>query len=110
MLETSRLLLRPFEERDYADAYEYTNLQTVHCFADMHFASLDAAKREMRRRQEDADWYFAICLKQSGKVIGEVFAYPEESADTFSPCWMLHPDAQGKGYAYEAVRAYLDYL
>ena len=112
MLETSRLILRPFEERDYADVYEYTNRQTVHCFADMHFKSPEDARQEMLRRREDADFYFAICLKQTGRVIGEVFAHPEATApgdaaaDTFSPCWMLHPDCQGKGYAYEAVRAF----
>lgn len=116
MLETSRLILRPFEERDYADVYEYTNRQTVHCFADMHFKSPEDARQEMLRRREDADFYFAICLKQTGRVIGEVFAHPEATApgdaaaDTFSPCWMLHPDCQGKGYAYEAVRAFFDYL
>ena len=116
MLETGRLMLRPFEERDFADVYEYTNLQTAHCFADMRSDGPEAARREMRRRQKDAECYFAICLKASGKVIGEVFAYSEQTApgeaaaDTFSPCWMLHPDYQGKGYAYEAVRAYFDYL
>ena len=116
MLETSRLILRPFEERDYADVYEYTNRQTVHCFADMHFRSPEDARQEMLRRREDADYYFAICLKQTGRVIGEVFAHPEATApedaaaDTFLHCWMLHPNCQGKGYAYEAVRAYFDYL
>ena len=30
--------------------------------------------------------------------------------DTFSPCWMLNERFQGKGYAYEAARAYFDYL
>ncbi|MBR3106575.1 MAG: GNAT family N-acetyltransferase, partial [Clostridia bacterium] len=26
------------------------------------------------------------------------------------PCWMLNQTYQGKGYAYEAARAYFDYL
>ena len=30
--------------------------------------------------------------------------------DTFSPCWMLHPAYQGKGYAFEAAKAFFDYL
>jgi hypothetical protein len=36
---------------------------------------------------------------------------PEENAakDTFSPCWMLNKDYQGKGYAYEAAHAFFDY-
>ena len=34
----------------------------------------------------------------------------DETMDTFSPCWMLNERFQGKGYAYEAARAYFDYL
>ena len=55
-------------------------------------------------------------LKESGKVIGEIFGHPEgadpenEDQDTFSPCWMLNLDYTGKGYAYEAAHAYFDYL
>ena len=30
--------------------------------------------------------------------------------DTFSPCWMLNEDYQGKGYAYEAAHVFFDYL
>ena len=51
MLETDRLILRPFQERDCADVYEYTNLQTVHCFADMHLESAETAMQEVLRRQ-----------------------------------------------------------
>ncbi len=49
-------------------------------------------------------------------IIGEIDAYPEtgehhsdENAlkDTFSPCWMLNKDYQGKGYAYEAAKFFL---
>ncbi len=115
-LETTRLILRPFEQADCKAVYTYTNLQTVHCFLDMHFASLAEAEREVAERAKDTDYYFAICLKDTGAVIGEIFAHPEQTApgdapkDTFSPCWMLHPAHQGKGYAYEAARAYLDYL
>lgn len=60
-----------------------------------------------------------MTLKDTGKVIGEIFAYPETGEpekfenlpkDTFSPCWMLNAEYQGKGYAYEAARAFFDYL
>ena len=60
--------------------------------------------------------YFAIELKESCKVIGEIFAHPEgtdptESVkDTFSPCWMLNERYQNKGYMTEAARAYISYL
>ncbi len=117
IIETERLLLRPFEERDAADVYEYLKEPAVHCFACMKLNSLAEAEAEMQRRLGETEFYFAIVVKETGKVIGEIDAYPESDphdvtarADTFSPCWMLNKDYQGKGYAYEAAHAFLDYL
>ena len=118
MLETERLLLRPFRAEDAADLYEYLKAPMVHCFASMRTASPEEAERAVLERAKDQEYYFAIVLKESGKVIGEINALPETSApdrkdaakDTFSPCWMLHPDYHGKGYAYEAAKAFFDYL
>jgi hypothetical protein len=43
----------------------------------------------------------AIVLKETGKVIEEIEAYLEpdddKNSDTFSPCWMLNKNYQGKG-------------
>ena len=36
--------------------------------------------------------------------------FPDKEKDTFSPCWMLNRKYQGKGYAYEAAKAFFDYL
>lgn len=74
--------IRHFREIDYAE----------HKPADrpLLFKSSEVARQEELRRQEDADFYFAICLKQTGRVIGGVFAHPkatvpgEAVADTFS--------------------------
>ena len=115
-IETERLVLRPFTEDDADDVFEYLEKPAVNCFACMKLDSPEAAKAELKRRAEDADYYLAIVLKETGKVIGEVFAAPEgedpedESGDTFSPCWMLNLKYTGKGYAYEAAHAYFDYL
>ena len=108
VIETKRLILRPFLEGDAADAYEYLKEPAVNCFACMKLHSLDEAKEEMKKRLGETEYYFAITLKEGGKVIGEIDAYPEagephadEGAerDTFSPCWMLNENYQGKGYA-----------
>ena len=73
----------------------------------------------MKRHLGETEYHFAIALKDSGKVIGEIEAYPEprdphgsgdSPRDTFSPCWMLNENYQGKGYAFEAARAFFDYL
>ena len=115
MIETERLILRQFLEGDAADILEYLKTPAVNCFACMKLHSLDEAKQEIRKRAED-ELYLAIVLKETGKVIGEIFAHPEgndpedETMDTFSPCWMLNLDYGGHGYAYEAAQAYFDYL
>ncbi|MGM9639617.1 MAG: GNAT family N-acetyltransferase [Butyricicoccaceae bacterium] len=118
ILETERLRLRPFSESDAADVLEYLHRPAVHCFADQKLDSIEDARAEMRRRAQSPDWCLAIVLKDTGRVIGEISAYPERSEphspraplDTFSPCWMLNAAYQGKGYAFEAARAFFDDL
>lgn len=118
MIETERLILRPFVETDAEDVFEYLKEPTVNCFTCMKLNSIEEARTEVQRRSTEQEYYFAIVLKESGKVIGEIDAYPESmvpgddtaAKDTFSPCWMLHKEYQGKGYAYEAAHAFFDYL
>ena len=118
IIETERLILRPFERSDAKDLYEYLKEPAVNCFACMKLDSLEAAFKEAESRSKETDFYFAIVLKENGKVIGEIDAAPEATApdreeaphDTFSPCWMLNKAYQGKGYAYEAAYAFFDYL
>ena len=118
MIETARLILRPFRAEDAADVFEYLEKPMVNCFACMKVNSLEEAQHAVLERVKDTEYYFAIVLKESGKVIGEIDAMPETAApdeknavlDTFSPCWMLHPNYHGKGYAYEAAKAFFDYL
>ena len=118
MVETERLILRPFLESDAADVLEYLSEPAVNCFANMKLNTLEEARAEVKRRASETQYYFSIFLKEERKVIGEIFAFPERSEphdtsspfDTFSPCWMLNRAYQGKGYAYEAAHAFLDYL
>lgn len=77
MIITERLILRPFLETDAADAYEYLHEPMVHCFEDMRADSFADAMDAVLERAKDSEYYFAIVLKESGKVIGEIFAYPE---------------------------------
>ena len=117
-IETERLILRPFQEGDAEDVFEYLKEPAVNCFADMKLNSLEEARQEVIKRSSETEYYFAIVLKESGKVIGEIEAYPEPAdehgadseMDTFSPCWMLNKLYHGKGYAYEAAHAFFDYL
>ena len=117
MIETTRLILRPFREGDAEDVFEYLEEPMVNCFACMKLNSLEEARKAVMEWAEDAEYTFAIVLKDTGKVIGEIEAHPESSQpdmaenyvkDTFSPCWMLNSNYHGKGYAYEAAKAFFD--
>lgn len=74
---TDRLILRPFLETDAADVYEYLKEPSVNCFACMRLNSLEEARAEVKRHLGETEYHFAIALKDSGKVIGEIEAYPE---------------------------------
>ena len=69
IIETERLILRPFTENDAEDVYEYLKSPEVNCFACMKLSSLKDAVQEMKRRVGGTEYYFAIILKESGKVI-----------------------------------------
>ena len=122
-IETKRLVLRPFRESDAADVLEYLSGPLPHCFADLKINTLDEARAEMVKRSTDPEYCFAIVLKDSGKVIGEIEAEPSTYAppmlrsretappqDTFSPSLILNAAYHGKGFAYEATYALFDYL
>ena len=119
MIETERLILRPFSTGDAGDVYEYLKEPQVHCFASMKLHTPEESQAAVKEKAAHSTYCFAIVLKDSKKVIGEIEAYPESSQpdkaensieDTFSPCWMLNPLYQGKGYAFEAANAFFDYL
>ena len=119
MIKTDRLILRPFQEEDAADVFEYLESPTVNCFVCMKLNSLEEAQEAVREKMRHSEYCFAIVLQTTGKVIGEIEAHPESSQpdmaenyvkDTFSPCWMLNTAYQGKGYAFEAAHAFFDYL
>lgn len=119
IIETERLILRPFLENDAEDVFEYLHKPAVNCFAGMKLNTIEDARAAMKNRVNETEFYFAITLKESGKVIGEIEAYPEPGEvytdgsapkDTFSPCWMLNNSFQGKGYAFEAAHAFFEYL
>ncbi|OCW56490.1 GNAT family N-acetyltransferase [Hoeflea olei] len=111
IIETERLILRPFRKGDAADLFAYLNAPTATCFLELKLADLAAAETEVEKRARDAG-SVAICLKQTGQVIGDLFGGGEDEEDdgTTSVGWNLNPRFSGKGYAFEAARALFDHL
>ena len=114
-IESERLILRPFEPGDAADLLACRAGPLPTCFASMRLDCIEAAWAELMTIGND-EYCLAIVCKADGRVIGEIEAHPESTApgeapeDTFSPCWILNAAYQGRGYAYEAARAFFDYL
>ena len=123
-VETKRLLLRPFRESDAADVLEYLSGPLPHCFVGLKLNNLDEVRAEVVKRSSETEYCFAIVLKETGRVIGEIDALPsnyeppmlysrettQPPPDTFTPCLILNAAHQGSGYAYEATYAFFDYL
>lgn len=117
-LETDRLLLRPFEEKDYdlilsiasdPDTVKYlyfwgrdglTPAQDAHRF-------LNHALKEWQRSPVAMREY-CVVLKETGEAIGDASV---EIADenTAEIGWILLPEYRGRGFATEAGRAMMDY-
>ena len=60
IIEIERLILRPFQEEDAADVYEYLKEPAVNCFTCMKMNSLDEAKAEMQERSKETEYLCAI--------------------------------------------------
>lgn len=111
IIETERLTLRPFRQGDAADLFAYLQAPTASCFLSLRLADIAAAEAEVEKRALD-EGCVAICLKQSGQVIGDLFGGggDHEEAETASVGWNLNPEFGGRGYAFEAARALFDHL
>lgn len=101
-IETDRLRLRNFKKSDAADLLDYLLVPRASCFLSMKLEDLAAAEVEAQKRSE-SDEYIAVCDKASDRMIGDLFAMPEE--DTYSVGWNFSARAAGQGFASEAAEA-----
>lgn len=116
-LETKRLILRPWEETDLQDLYEYASVDGVGQMAGWEpHKSLDES-RMILKMFIDGKKTLAIVLKETGKAIGSVGiedrddALPAEFAELSGRelGYVLSRDYWGRGLMPEAVKAVIDY-
>lgn len=104
-IRTERLLLRPLDEADAADVFEWAGDPVVNRW--MPYALYDDAEQVRRwiagLREEDCE--FAFELNATGKVIGSgSIGYNPECA-AYELGYNLNRAYWGRGYATEAARA-----
>ncbi|MBB4123693.1 GNAT family protein [Martelella radicis] len=113
-IQTDRLSIRNFRVGDAETLFAYLREPVASCFFSLKLADLAAAEREVLKRAGD-DEYVAVCLKESGQLIGDLFIHPDpawpddpekpQQPDTVSVGWNFNPLFSGKGYALEAAEA-----
>ena len=116
-IETGRLVLRAFRQEDLADFYAYASVEGVGEMAGWKHHESPEESQKILDSFISQDKTFAICLKETGKVIGSlgVEEYGMEQALTeFTHYkgreigYVLSREYWGRGLMPEAVRAVTD--
>ncbi len=108
--ETERLTIRRFREDDWKDLYDYLSSEAVVKYEPYDVFSEEACKEEaVKRSNNEAFW--AVCLKENGKVIGNVYFQLQEPREirTWEIGFVFNPSYFGKGYATESCSKILDH-
>ncbi len=99
-IETTRLIIRNYEEKDLNDLYEYLSDEETVSFEPYTVFSLEETKKNLEWRIS-SDEIFAIELKTTGKMIGNIFLGKRE-CETLELGYALNKKFQKNGYAFEA--------
>lgn len=111
-LQSDRLILRRFEASDWEDLYEYLSLPEVVFYEPYEAYTKEQCIQEAKyRSEEENNRFWAVCLKDSNKMIGNVYfaqVQPQEFM-TWELGYVFNPKYYGNGYATEACKRMLDY-
>ena len=113
-IETERLWLRKYEDKDLADILEYSSDADFWLARNLDWSVSEEGVKEYWEAQRDVDpstdpkWFSLVVeLKAEGKVIGQVgigvIKTGEHRQGTIG--WLLGRKYQGQGLATEAARA-----
>ena len=119
IIETERLILRPFKQTDLDDFYEYASVEGVGEMAGWKHHENKEKSQSILDLFINEDKTFAIVLKETNKVIGslgvEEYGMEEVLSEFFDYQgreigYVLSKDYWGQGLMPEAVKAVIDYL
>ena len=115
ILQTPRLLLRPFRIEDAADVYAYARDPRVGPIAGWQPHQSEEESREIIRTVFSASAVFAVVRKDTGRVVGSAGFVGNHPTGSFSDCpddevgYALSPAEWGSGLIPETVKAVLEY-
>ncbi len=103
MIETDRLILRRFSERDLSDLFEYLSDPEVVKFEPYRPMSLEDAREELELRIASEEMV-AVTLKARGKLIGNIYLGKREN-NALEIGFVFNKDYWKQGYARESCAA-----
>lgn len=115
ILETERLILRPFKEDDAINVFECWESDpdvAKYMFWTSH-NDIEKTKEWITfelGQIEKQDWYrFAVVLKDTNELIGTALIYYEEEVECWEIGYNLGKKYWNKGYTTEAMRKVIDF-
>ncbi len=112
-LETERLILRRFRLDDANDCFAWMSDPEgsfMDCCA--AFSEMDEEYEKQMALFAEREWQYVIVLRESGKVIGTVHVFDDDSraVETKEIGYAVSPSCQRHGYAFEALTALIGLL
>ena len=104
---TEKLIIRNFQENDWADILEYLSDEEVIRYSPYEKHNEEMVKNVAKQRALNDD-ILAVCLKDDTKVIGELI-YEKGEFDAMEIGFFFNTQYQGKGYANDAATALLNF-
>lgn len=115
-LETSRLILRAWQDSDLKTFHEMSQDQDVMRYFPQRLTAAESQRlaRLIQSFIEQQGWgFWALELKETGEFLGFTGLHHQPTKFEFSPCteigWRLKRSAWRQGYAYEAAVASLSF-
>lgn len=113
ILETKRLLIRPFYEMDYSDLYEIYSKEAV-----CKYLLIEPWKKNNKERFNkkvsnnhlDIHSTLNLAVQLNNKVIGDIQVWYTEMKETVEIGYVFNPQFHHNGYAKESVRAVIEEL
>lgn len=105
IIETKRLLLRPFVPEDWPGLYAYLSQPETVRYEPYGVFTKEEAKAEAVQRA-NSEAFLAVCLKDTGKLIGNIYLCRQEYK-TWELGFVFNALYRGQGYATEAAQAAL---
>ena len=110
MIQTPRLIIRPFQEQDCDSLFEYLSDPGIYKYEPSEPITLDEARKLTLERSRSMI-FWAVELRDTQKMVGHLYFQQTEPQEflTWELGYIFNPRYQNKGYATESAAALIRY-